>query len=309
MSTRGIIGGLGARVQYALLRSAGLASAVSGYRGMQRVAWTLAPRFNPDNAVVVELPLGGRLRFRLRDGYWAPLLAPGFHYEPDIESELLAAANRRCDILDLGANIGYWSAVAGSRGARVISVEATPDIFQQLEANATLNQGSFTPVHAAVWEVDDETVQIVAHTHRHAGNSIVDRADRVGEAGYTTHEVWTTTIDTLVDRYLPDRSRPLVIKLDVEGAEIPAVRGAQRTLRDRAVTLLYEDHGQDPDCLASRFLQASGLSLFHGGRPITVEQIAALKTNSAKGYNFLARNPLSGNLYGGCDGRVAGGYS
>jgi hypothetical protein len=85
----------------------------------------------------------------------------------------------------------------------------------------------------------------------------------------------------------------VVVKLDVEGAEIPAVEGARKTLSERDVVFLFEDHGQDPTCKVSRHLMDMGMVVMSPGRrrPLEIREIAALKIDPTRGFNFAACRP------------------
>ena len=83
----------------------------------------------------------------------------------------------------------------------------------------------------------------------------------------------------------------MVVKLDVEGAEIPAFEGAGDVLAQRRVTVVYEDHGADATHKVTRHVLDLGMGVFDPttGAPLTIEGVAARKTDTVHGFNFLAR--------------------
>ncbi len=92
----------------------------------------------------------------------------------------------------------------------------------------------------------------------------------------------------------PSGSYPLLLKIDVEGSEIEAIRGARR-MADEGALIIFEDHGKDPEHRVSQFVLAlDGVEVWSLGperRPTsitTVEQVAAVKTDPRNGYNFFA---------------------
>ncbi|MGA7342874.1 MAG: FkbM family methyltransferase [Terracidiphilus sp.] len=292
-------GGFSSRLHLFCLRAAAAASHLAGDRGMQRFTWGLARHFfSANNSAVLEMAAGGRLKIRLGDGYWTRLLIPGFRYEPEIWSPLSRVLREpEVFFLDCGANIGYWSVVSSQflPPGRILAVEASPPNYEQLLENAKLNGDKFQAEWGALWERDGENVVIVSHELRHAGSSIVDRRDKIGMTGYRQHDVETVTIDTLCGRYVPDPEARIVIKLDVEGAEIPALRGARKTLGERQVMVLYEDHGHDPECRVSDFVMSElEFEVFHCSRNMKIRRmrsladIRALKVDANAGYNFAA---------------------
>ena len=100
-------------------------------------------------------------------------------------------------------------------------------------------------------------------------------------------DVETIRIDDLVPKGIA-----ALIKLDVEGAEIPAIVGASRAMEEGSV-LIYEDHGSDLASEVSMHLLDLGdiclYSIETGGDMVTeLSQLKAIKTDHYKGYNFLA---------------------
>ncbi len=107
-------------------------------------------------------------------------------------------------------------------------------------------------------------------------------------------DVAVMTLDSLIGAPL-DPSRRHVIKLDVEGVEIAALRGGVRLLESDCV-LICEDHGNDRNHTISRhILEHTPLKLFCFD-PATrrfehLENLSSLdriKTSTNWGYNILA---------------------
>ena len=234
------------RLHIGLLWSCGALTRPVHYRGLHRCAVILARAFRSHPATtVVTLREGGRLRISPSDPYWASLIAPGWSYEPELAAIVKRAM--RCDnvaFLDLGANIGYWTVIADLAGAQYsVAVEASPAVRQLLLENVSLN-GIAAVVHppAAVWSTTGDLMEIRSEPLHHEGGSVVRyRDDDAGER-YFSATVPTVTIDDLAVAAPPG---PILIKMDLEGAEVEAMKGAQRTIADRDVVIVYEDHGQD----------------------------------------------------------------
>jgi hypothetical protein len=91
---------------------------------------------------------------------------------------------------------------------------------------------------------------LVTHAQRHAGASAVNRRERIGVAGYGVEEVGTVTLDQIY-RECYEGQESVAIKLDVEDAEVEALRGAREILDSCDALLIYEDHGSDPQCRVS----------------------------------------------------------
>ncbi len=219
----------------------------------------------------------GRLRALLEvpltrlPGLYARLIAR--RREPNLEKIVFLSLVRRGDtVVDIGANTGYYSLLfsrlAGARG-NVHAFEPVPPTFRELEAN-------------------------VRHARR-AGNMVLNRCalsdtagtatlympgDDHGQAALTRHTFgsWTAQASvrtfscpvTTLDAYLAPRAvgAPSFVKCDVEGAELPVLRGAAETIR-RFTPLLFLEVSRhwsagfayEPADVA-RFLQTFGYSRF-----------------------------------------------
>jgi FkbM family methyltransferase len=290
--------GSAVRAQLLCLYAVGLLARSLRYRGFAKVAYALGTRvFDPRNNAVVALDSFGKLRLYLRDGYWIPLLFSDFRFEPEVEV-VLAHVLARKDVffLDCGANIGYWSLIASSTieaPDRVLGIEASPLMFERLSDTAGLNENRFRCLSAAVWSEDNATLEIVSHDQRHAGSSVVNRTGKRRDRGYRVDEVRSVTLDSIGEQYIEDGLQ-VVIKLDVEGAEIPALRGAEKLLLERRPLLIYEDHGNDPTSKVTQFVMRTlGMQVYHvnGKSVVRINDIAtinSMKTQATVGYNFVA---------------------
>lgn len=189
------------------------------------------PALNRETATVI-LPTGELLSFPAFDGYWGRYLWGNVPYERDVE-QIFRKIGRNRVLLDCGANIGYWSIRGGELGfTRIIAVEANPKLIPFLRENFRLNGTEGVIHHAAVYSQSD--VQL-----------FLDHTDAHAQAGIGDQGVPVTSI-TIADMLagLP-ADREVVAKLDVEGAEIPAIEGAGALDN---IILVYEDfakHGMN----------------------------------------------------------------
>ncbi|MEQ8291193.1 MAG: FkbM family methyltransferase [Roseovarius sp.] len=274
--------GPSARLQYILLMGLFRLAVSRGLYG--RFARALGRVFSPDNRALLSIDGAPPFPISLDDGYWTRFALWNTQYEPEIARVLTAAAGQAAIFCDCGANKGYWTLRAAPLFDRVIAAEAAEATFAELEANA----GHLPNValhRVAIHSVSGERLSFVNVANSHASARLLT-GDGPGR-GDTVETVETRRIDDL----LPTGA-PALIKLDVEGAEVPALEGAARALREGAV-LIYEDHGSDPTCAPSRYLLSNPdvclLFCDDGFRQVTsVDQVRALKTDRYKGYNFLA---------------------
>jgi FkbM family methyltransferase len=282
------VDGAWARESFALLR---LYAWLSHGRGLQRFAWELGRIAGPDASAVVAVD-GVRLRVYLADGYWVHLLFFTGSYEPEIEAALRQVLRPGMPFIDCGANIGYWSLLAAvGHRARVIAIEPAGRSFERLVENVKLNGDVVQIRRAAVWSSSGAVLSLVTHAQRHAGSSVVNRRERIGVAGYDVEEVETVTLDQIY-RECYDGADSVVVKLDVEDAEVEALRGAQGLLDSCDVLLIYEDHGSDPECRVSEeVLKIPTYGVYRWDRGFvkisSLDDLRRIKVDRHTGYNFF----------------------
>ncbi len=140
-------------------------------------------------------------------------------------------------VLDIGANIGWYSLLLERRipaGVDIFAFEPDPLNFELLQHNLRINQaGRVTAVQKALAE--EEGVQLL---HRY-GNSNLGRHSLLQLQDGDAVEVKTTSVDRFWDEMELGSRTPRFIKIDIEGYELLALRGATRVL-ERCPALLCE---------------------------------------------------------------------
>jgi len=179
-------------------------------------------------------------------------------------------------LLDVGASYGVYALLATtvSRDARVIAFESSLPSLKGLRRMCQhASDGSVMYVHGFISE---------RHTSGLTFDSAVRRTSALLET--TTEplssdiafvclphsdggdDTPTHSLDGLIDAGVL-AGRPLLLKCDVEGAELLALRGAQRLLRTVAPTLILSVHPQllpqygHSSADVARFLRSLGYSL------------------------------------------------
>lgn len=149
----------------------------------------------------------------------------GQYYEYD-QMLFLARYLRPGDgFIDGGANIGTYSLMAAGivgPGGRVDAFEPAPQSARRFRENVALNGIDWVALHEAALTEASGTATFL--TDWDVSNRIV-----AGEAKEANEiEVQCVTLDAS----LPPDARYAMAKLDLEGAEVAALRGADRHLRD-----------------------------------------------------------------------------
>ena len=158
----------------------------------------------------------------------------------------------RATVFDVGANAGYYSLLFArlvGREGRVLAVEPLPENGANLLHHVRTN--AFTNVRvipAAVGETAGWTTFQPA-----ASNSM----GRLGE-GESTLTVAVTTLDALRS-IVPEA--PSVIKMDIEGGEGAALRGAAGLLAERRSIWFISLHGDEARRSCQEVLRAAGYAI------------------------------------------------
>jgi FkbM family methyltransferase len=234
-------------------------------------------RLNPD--AVFEFPYG--------DGYWSKLLNRTFSYEDELELLFRESADIDYTLLDCGANYGYWSVLVSSKpfgSHKVIAIEPSGQNFPKLANNANINGNRFEAMKCAIGAARG-TARLSGTKHE-AFSIAGDQSD--GE------EVPVLALDNLLDDGKVAASGKFLIKLDVEGVEIEAMKGGARLMQGDSV-LLCEEHGNDPQHTVSRYiLEQTPLTLIvfdpRSNRLETVTELSILdriKVSTHVGYNVF----------------------
>ena len=175
----------------------------------------------------------GRAWLQEADGYeWLYLpgsssmltLKEGRGHETE-QLELLSERLRPGEtLLDVGANIGYMSIRLAKRNSvTAVAIEPVPEMFNALKANIARNDvtGLVTPIQAAAMDRPG-TVHVT-----------VDR----GPANHLSEDVPGSVV--VPARRLDELDvAPAVIKCDVEGAELQALKGAEGLLGSKPPLLV-----------------------------------------------------------------------
>ena len=157
-------------------------------------------------------------------------------YEPEYLGQMLGALAPDDIFFDVGANIGLV-ALNAARRCRTVAFEPDPTICSRLRCNLQLNPS--VPIDVRQVAISDSNGSVELFTDGVDGTSpslVHQRGER------RTARVDAHALDTLLEGgTLP---APTVVKLDIEGAEILALRGATRLLNgaDAPRLLFLEVH-------------------------------------------------------------------
>jgi FkbM family methyltransferase len=192
----------------------------------------LSPYFLP--AKVVTLYIDGRpitfdTQYPHDRQYISKLMLDIRIPQADIDSILFKSFVRKGDrVIDAGANIGFTAIECISAGASfVLAIEPVPEIFTRL--SETCRDWKITPLQIAISDVAGVMDMRISQLHNQ-GSTIKEQMlsifPQVFGGELQVSQVKTTTLDDIVERYgMFD-----IWKLDIEGAEVDALKGASEVL-------------------------------------------------------------------------------
>jgi FkbM family methyltransferase len=217
-------------------------------------------------------------------------------WEPHVERVLRELLRPGDTAYDVGANLGYFSAVmaqAVGAAGRVIALEPVPETFARLSISKELNAYSqLTILQIAAGASSETTIELAVDPRLPGEASAYCRPDRLEPVRMN---VPVCRLDDLVEAN--DMPPPALVKIDVEGHELAVLKGATQILKSYRPSLVFElnaamskEAGWDASDVAA-FLQTSApycFFLLGEGDPQPVE-LPDLRLEGSSYVDILAR--------------------
>jgi FkbM family methyltransferase len=149
-------------------------------------------------------------------------------YEPANTAVLETLLRTGDFVVDVGANHGWFALsmaqTVGETG-KVWAYEPTPPIYDDLLRNLDQNRSLRVDARPRGLGMQEATTDIYLFTglpHGHASQSSLGRTD---------HRTFSIPLVTLDSELKHEPTAPVLVKLDVEGAELQVLQGAKRLLQ------------------------------------------------------------------------------
>jgi len=164
-------------------------------------------------------PLRSKIKIRETDfGYYSEI------YFGDVYCQKILRAGMK--IVDIGANIGVYTVLAAEKAGKdgkVIAVEPEAENYKKLLDNIKLNNfQNVIPINIAL--TDHEASEKLYISPDAGSHSLLSKGDEI-----ISIEIQVKTLDKLLEEL--NFNRVDIIKIDAEGAEIPILKGARKTLK------------------------------------------------------------------------------
>lgn len=177
-------------------------------------------------------------------------------------SNLLRAETRPFVFLDIGANQGLYSLVAGKnpRCRAAIAFEPVPATFALLEANVAANGlGNVArPVNLAI--ASEAGSAVIRMSRDHSGGASMASSNPVAGEDITIHTINHRALDDII----PDGPEAILVKIDVEGLEPQVVAELVQSRHARRIDMLFyeiDEAWTDPGAI-ERALRGIGIGQF-----------------------------------------------
>lgn len=187
----------------------------------------------------VRMKDGSMLRLDLGSPTERPSVWTG-RYEPALLASLLDLVRQGWHVLDVGANIGFYTVPLGRRlrelGGRLYAFEPVAANAERLRENVSLNglEGTVRVLRLALGERTG-TVELRLEDGAATGNAV---AFPPGESGRPDDIAPLDTLDAVAEREGIPACH--LLKLDVEGHELAVLRGGRGLLAEHRPLVLAE---------------------------------------------------------------------
>ena len=162
--------------------------------------------------------------------------------------------------IDVGANVGLFTAHVYDRFERFILFEPTSDSAESLRDLARLNPSRQLIVREIAVAASEGRMRLLDE----GGQSTTNRLVRDGSTGIAEERTLVEVPVTTLERALSAESGDFIVKIDVEGFEEDVFRGATSLLHDQRIKLaMFERLGRTNLANIERMLATHGYVVFY----------------------------------------------
>jgi FkbM family methyltransferase len=149
---------------------------------------------------------------------------------------------RNCVIADVGANMGYYSMYFAKRfssKSKIYAFEPSTSVLDVLKKNIAINQFENVIIIEAACAQSAGVVEFFIHANHHASSMIHSQEEN-------SHSGVPITVNTIsLDDFFDNENGgeyPDLIKMDIEGAGVYALKGCERCIENKRPLMLIESH-------------------------------------------------------------------
>jgi len=214
---------------------------------------------------------------------WKTIMQEGKYYEDEVHARFVTILEEepRSYVVDVGANIGYYTLLSAALGHDVVSFEPNPANLLRLCDSLSLNYWSHDNIHLFQHAVSDAEGEMTLFVPKNPGQAFLKGLDEKVDAD-KDHQAKTkvVTLDSFAqEQGWFDRHdfTIILLKIDVEGKDPQVVLGASRLLSSGKVKNVLTEGRR----FGRQNLFDSYVTLFEAGFTLK-EPVVALRGTTAK---------------------------
>ena len=192
------------------------------------------------NRMLIKPIWGGLLFAKADDMSLTPILTTDGMIEPNLTKYILKTIKPGMNVIDVGANIGYYSILLGhlvGDSGKVHSFEANPEIFSILNDNVKvnyLNRRISTNLNAVYSK--NEKLTFYVEEQFNGNSSIIEPEEEYFKQFGTNNIKKIEAQGISLDEYFKESQEIFdLIKIDVEGGEFEVFKGMKKLLESKRV--------------------------------------------------------------------------
>lgn len=165
-------------------------------------------------------------------------------FEPALAHYLIQNVKKGQTVVDVGANVGYFTIILGllvGEEGKVVAYEANPNVFNFLRDNTIINNTNpqTLVLNKGVYSKEDN-IKFYITKNLNINSSIYERNKEYCEVYHDEYEIINIPTESLDERFASEQYIDLV-KIDIEGGELEAFKGMKFLLQQQKVgTIIFE---------------------------------------------------------------------
>ena len=183
-----------------------------------------------------------------------------FYYEWGVKSYLLQVFKEYDAFFDVGAGIGDYSLLMAQRGLKSYAFEPIAENYKIVEENIALNNLSdlIIPFHLALGAKKEECEFVMKAINTGASHKVGLNVNPTID-DLSVEKVQVETLDNLFPHMKLNKNDALLIKMDLEGMETEALKGAKEFIRyfNKITLILESKHSWDKKLIETLFSVAN----------------------------------------------------
>ena len=179
------------------------------------------------------------------DSFLENLIIRNGNFEPHIVDLSKSLISKNDIVLDIGANVGlhtlFFSKLVGEGGGRVVAFEPNELNLERLKLNISLNRISNIQIESVAVsdEIGENVFYELSNNSENLGNHSFAYTDTIKKLEKEEEVFKRRVLCTTIDDYCKNNKiSPNFIKMDIEGFEYNALRGACQSLKSKELKAL-----------------------------------------------------------------------